>query len=130
MCIRDRSGCAHQRLGLFPGGQVAPLVADLGQRMGALHPDREGPVTTLDEPGPLLAPDPQLLGQIVGDISRWGRSRGLGGRNGGHPARVPRAARWSGPRTAYRRGYAVPLTSRGGPGLGRRQGAGLACLYG
>ena len=94
--IPDPPGRHDPRLGLLSRGQVPPLVADVRERVRAPDPDRVCRVPARDEPLPLLAPDPELLGQVVGrhvcGLACRHSCRRVGRRvngAGSHPPRVP-----------------------------------------
>ena len=82
------AGDADDVLGLLTGLEVAPLLADLGQRVGAGHHHGVGLAALLEQPRPLLPADQHLVVQVevrlVGGVSvtRQGyrRARRLRGR--------------------------------------------------
>ena len=85
----DPTGDADDVLGLLGRLEVPPLLADVGQGVGARDGDGVGLATAGDDAVALLAPDPQLLGQVgLGE----GRGRALGheGQAYGRGRRPPR----------------------------------------
>jgi len=87
----DPAGHGDDVLRLLAGLEVAPLPAHVGEGVGAGHVDGVGRVAGVEQPLPLLAAHPHLLGHVV--LGRGGA--GGGGRGGrvelvGHPLRLPR----------------------------------------
>ncbi len=68
----DAAGDPDDVLRLLAGLEPAPLLAHVGEGVGALDGDGVGLAAAGDEPVALLATDPQLLGQV-------GLGRGRGG---------------------------------------------------
>ena len=60
------AGHADLVVRLLPRLEVRVLGADLRDRVGARHPDRVGLDACREQPVPLLAPHPDLLGGVVG----------------------------------------------------------------
>ena len=72
------AGDADDVVGLLAGLQVAPLLPDLLQRVGARHADRIGLPALGQQPGPLLLANPQLLGQVGSGVSSSGTGSAYG----------------------------------------------------